>query len=70
MALHQETLPEPLPPEPLTLVAAWLEQVAAARTQPNPNAMVLATADENGQPLTSRDARQSTIEAVLAALAA
>ena len=31
---------------------------------------VFYVADENGQPLTSRDARQSTIEAVLAALAA
>jgi [protein-PII] uridylyltransferase len=31
---------------------------------------VFYVADENGQPLTSRDARQATIEAVLAALAA
>src|ERR1700722_14240289 len=50
MAFHEETLPEPLPPEPLTLVASWLNQVAASRTQPNPNAMVLATVDSQGAP--------------------
>jgi len=50
MTLHQETLPEPLPAEPLALAAAWLEQATAARTQPNPNAMVLATVDAQGVP--------------------
>ena len=45
-----ETLPEPLPSDPLETVAQWLAQATIDRAQPNPNAMVLATADENGQP--------------------
>jgi pyridoxamine 5'-phosphate oxidase len=50
VSLHQEYLPEPLPPEPLGLVAAWLAEATRAAVQPNPNAMVLATADQHGQP--------------------
>jgi pyridoxamine 5'-phosphate oxidase len=50
MALHQECLPEPLPSEPLGLVARWLDEAVAQRTQPNPNAMVLATVDRQGWP--------------------
>jgi pyridoxamine 5'-phosphate oxidase len=50
MALHKETLPDPLPSEPLTLVAQWLSQAALARVQPNANAMVLATVDGQGAP--------------------
>jgi pyridoxamine 5'-phosphate oxidase len=50
MSFHLEHLPEPLPPEPLTLVAAWLQQAIDAGVQPNPNAMVLATADAHGAP--------------------
>jgi pyridoxamine 5'-phosphate oxidase len=50
MAFHQETLPDPLPAEPLSLVVSWLEQVTRARAQPNPNAMVLATVDAHGSP--------------------
>jgi pyridoxamine 5'-phosphate oxidase len=50
MALQREFLPEPLPAEPLELVAAWLEQATREAVQPNPNAMVLATADEHAQP--------------------
>ncbi len=50
MHWHQETLPEPLPPEPLSLVAAWLEQATREAAQPNPNAMVLASVDAQGQP--------------------
>ncbi len=45
-----ETLPEPLPGNPLTLAAAWLEQARIDAAQPNPNAMVLATVDGHGQP--------------------
>jgi len=45
-----ETLPEPLPANPLSLAAAWLEQARIDASQPNPNAMVLATVDERGQP--------------------
>jgi len=50
MTLHQECLPEPLPPEPLALVAQWLAEALALRAQPNPNAMVLATVDRQGWP--------------------
>jgi pyridoxamine 5'-phosphate oxidase len=50
MAVHSELLPEPLPAEPLIIVAEWLKQAWAARTQPNPNAMVLATSTTDGHP--------------------
>lgn len=50
MTRHEELLPDPLPEEPLGLAARWLELAAAAAIQPNPNAMVLATADALGQP--------------------
>jgi pyridoxamine 5'-phosphate oxidase len=43
MPVHTEHLPAPLPAEPLALVKTWLEQAWAARTQPNANAMVLAS---------------------------
>ena len=45
-----ETLPDPLPGNPLTIVAQWLAQAQADAAQPNPNAMVLATADARGHP--------------------
>jgi pyridoxamine 5'-phosphate oxidase len=45
-----ETLPEPLPANPLQLAADWLAQAGADAAQPNPNAMVLATVDGRGQP--------------------
>ena len=50
MADYTELLPDPLPAEPLTLVSQWLAQAEAARTQPNPNAMVLATSTPEGRP--------------------
>jgi len=50
MAWHREHLPEPLPAEPLELAATWLAEATRRETQPNPNAMVLATADAAGQP--------------------
>jgi pyridoxamine 5'-phosphate oxidase len=50
MPLHREHLPEPLPPEPLSVVAAWLAQATSARAQPNPNAMVLASVNAQGAP--------------------
>jgi pyridoxamine 5'-phosphate oxidase len=49
MALHEEYLPDPLPTEPLALVAEWLAQATRANL-PNPNAMVLATVDAQGAP--------------------
>jgi pyridoxamine 5'-phosphate oxidase len=50
MALHKEILPDPLPAEPLALVADWLAQATRSNVQPNPNAMVLATVDAQGAP--------------------
>lgn len=47
---HTELLPDPLPAEPLAIVSEWLAQATAARTQPNPNSMVLATAGPDGRP--------------------
>jgi pyridoxamine 5'-phosphate oxidase len=50
MPVHREFLPDPLPPEPLAMAAAWLAEARALAVQPNPNAMVLATADAEGMP--------------------
>ncbi|HWJ34806.1 MAG TPA: pyridoxamine 5'-phosphate oxidase [Steroidobacteraceae bacterium] len=49
-AIHTETLPDPLPDNPLQLAAEWLAQARIDAAQPNPNAMVLATVDGRGQP--------------------
>jgi pyridoxamine 5'-phosphate oxidase len=49
-ALHIETLPDPLPVNPLQVTAEWLAQAQIDSAQPNPNAMVLATVDGRGQP--------------------
>ena len=45
-----ETLPDPLPANPLRVAEQWLAQARSDAAQPNPNAMVLATADARGQP--------------------
>lgn len=50
MSEHNELLPDPLPAEPLAVVARWLADACAARRQPNANAMVLATASRDGRP--------------------
>jgi len=50
MAAHTETLPDPLPADPLVVVSDWLVQASAAHTQPNPNSMVLATSTREGRP--------------------
>jgi pyridoxamine 5'-phosphate oxidase len=50
MSDHRELLPDPLPAEPLAVVARWLADAWAARRQPNANAMVLATATPDGHP--------------------
>jgi pyridoxamine 5'-phosphate oxidase len=47
---YTEMLPDPLPGNPVALAAQWLEQAKTDASQPNPNAMVLATADARGQP--------------------
>ncbi len=45
-----QRLPEPLPAEPLALARDWLAEATAQDTQPNPNAMVLATVAADGSP--------------------
>jgi pyridoxamine 5'-phosphate oxidase len=45
-----ETLPNPLPANPLVVAAEWLAQARLDAAQPNPNSMVLATVDERGHP--------------------
>jgi pyridoxamine 5'-phosphate oxidase len=45
-----ETLPDELPANPIAVAAEWLAEARRDAAQPNPNAMVLATVDENGQP--------------------
>jgi pyridoxamine 5'-phosphate oxidase len=46
----EQSLPDPLPAEPLPLAAAWLAEATRRADQPNPNAMVLATSDAQGRP--------------------
>ncbi len=50
MPLPRQTLPTPLPAEPLALAADWLERATRLGAQPNPNAMTLATVGSDGQP--------------------
>jgi pyridoxamine 5'-phosphate oxidase len=50
MELYNDLLPDPLPTEPMALASAWLATARAARQQPNPDAMVLATIGASGQP--------------------
>ncbi|MCC6677723.1 MAG: pyridoxamine 5'-phosphate oxidase [Phycisphaerales bacterium] len=45
-----QTLPEPLPADPMPLARAWLDLAVADRVQPNPTAMTLATIDGDGSP--------------------
>ena len=45
-----EILPTPLPANPLAIAREWLAQAQGIAAQPNPNAMVLATVDDRGQP--------------------
>jgi pyridoxamine 5'-phosphate oxidase len=45
-----ETLPDPLPANPLEIAAQWLTQAQREAAQPNPNSMVLATVDGHGHP--------------------
>lgn len=45
-----ETLPDPLPGNPLIVAEQWLAQSQLDAAQPNPNAMVLATVDSRGYP--------------------
>lgn len=46
----QDLLPSELPPDPMPLFAQWFEAAQSRRAQPNPDAMVLATATGDGRP--------------------
>ncbi len=46
--LFLKRLPEPLPEDPLAILAGWLAHAIALGHTPNPNAMTLATVDTNG----------------------
>jgi pyridoxamine 5'-phosphate oxidase len=46
----EQSLPEPLPAEPMHLVQRWLAEATQRCDQPNPNAMVLATCGADGRP--------------------
>ena len=48
--MPRHALPDPLPAEPLSLVAEWLAEAKARGETPNPNAMVLASCDASGRP--------------------
>lgn len=50
MDIYNELLPDPLPAEPMALASEWFSAALAARQQPNPDAMVLATATAASQP--------------------
>ncbi|MFO1467977.1 MAG: pyridoxamine 5'-phosphate oxidase [Steroidobacteraceae bacterium] len=50
MDLPTQALPSPLPENPFTLVAQWLEEATRDADQPNPNSMVLASVDAEGRP--------------------
>jgi pyridoxamine 5'-phosphate oxidase len=50
MAVHTELLADPLPADPLVVASQWLNEASAARAQPNPNSMVLATSTRDGRP--------------------
>jgi pyridoxamine 5'-phosphate oxidase len=45
-----ESLPDPLPAEPMALLQDWLNFAALKSGQPNPNAMILATATHDARP--------------------
>ncbi len=50
MKARAQSLPEPLPDDPMPLAAAWLDHAWEQKTQRNPNSMVLATIDAGGRP--------------------
>lgn len=50
MQPRAQSLPDPLPVDPMPLAAAWLQQAWDGNFQRNPNSMVLATTDSGGRP--------------------
>lgn len=45
-----QSLPDPLPADPFGIFGQWFDEAQAAKRQPNPNAMTLATIAEDGRP--------------------
>ncbi len=45
-----QTLPDPLPADPMPLASAWFRQATDEKVERNPNAMSLATVGEDGRP--------------------
>lgn len=45
-----QSLPDPLPPDPFPLFQCWFDEAHTRKVQPNPNAMSLATVDADGTP--------------------
>lgn len=43
-------LPDPLPEDPMPLFAQWFEEAVKRKAEPNPNAMILATATREARP--------------------
>jgi pyridoxamine 5'-phosphate oxidase len=43
-------LPEPLPLDPMPLFAQWFDEAVRKKAEPNPNAMILATATREARP--------------------
>lgn len=48
--MNDDLLPEPLPQNPLPAFVRWFNEAAQRRTQPNPDAMVLATLGPDDKP--------------------
>lgn len=48
--LRSGSLPSPLPDDPMPLVHDWFNRARADNVQPNPDAMVVATATADGRP--------------------
>jgi pyridoxamine 5'-phosphate oxidase len=49
-SLHEEVLPESLPSNPMQTADEWFRLANRERLQPNPDAMVIATAGTDGRP--------------------
>jgi pyridoxamine 5'-phosphate oxidase len=47
---HDRPLPDDLPADPIPTFKAWFDEAVAAKAQPNPNCMYLATSTPDGTP--------------------
>ena len=48
--LYLDELPDPMPPDPMIVLAGWLAHATERKLTPNPNAMTLATVDTGTRP--------------------